>query len=106
MKSFHNSTNETGTLLEIYQDKAATQDEKILAFFKENKGRLFTPFDVQKLVFDNRTPVTSCRRSLTTLTAKGLLYKSNTKQIELYSRPNFTWALVETDSHGNQVNIH
>lgn len=100
METFYNTTRESGETLKEYTEKAQTQDEKVLAFFRSRPGKYFTPFDIQKYVFDDRTPVTSCRRSLTNLTAKGLIYKSSVKEVEVYNRANYTWSLVITDPSG------
>lgn len=100
MKTFFNSTNETGEQLKEFTEKAESQHEKVLRFFKANPGRNYTPFDVHKAVFDDTVPITSTRRSLTVLTNKHLLIRLDTKQIEEYGRSNYCWTLCIYDSHG------
>ena len=63
---YHNTTKETGKTLQKFTQKAANQDETILQICKAFK-RPFSAKDVFNAYPNNRTPMTSIRRSLNTL---------------------------------------
>lgn len=89
---FYNTTNLFGSELKEHQMRAGTQNKIILDYFKSVPGLLLTPFDVQKL-FPGNVPITSIRRSLTTLTNLGYLLKTDNKRIGEYGEMNHTWKL-------------
>lgn len=77
---------------------ANAQAKKILQFFKEHPGELFTPFDVQKSLRRGlimNSPITSIRRAMTNLTDKGKLVKTKIKRPGIYKAPNYCWRLAE-----------
>jgi Fe2+ or Zn2+ uptake regulation protein len=88
---FYNTTGETGATLAASKIKADTQNSVILEFFKNTDGE-FTPFEVQEMALPG-APITSIRRSLTTLTGMGLLDKCSVKREGIYRKINFTWKL-------------
>jgi len=90
--SYYNTTNESGQELNDREDKAQTQEQKILTLFIENPTKLFTPFEVQHLTLRN-APITSIRRALTNLTSDGRLIKSEVLKQEKYGAKNFCWKL-------------
>lgn len=96
--SFHNTTDEKGEQLNKYENQAASQETKIASFFELNPGEIFTPWEVQSLVFyKTKTPITSVRRSLSDLTRAGVLTKTeHMKEAGNYGRRSFSWQLNET----------
>ena len=78
---YYNTTNEEGEDLRESWTKTATQDELILALFKENPNQSFTPNEIQHLcdTCDRNWPITSIRRTINTLTKSGNLTKTDTK---------------------------
>jgi hypothetical protein len=86
MKSYHNTTKETGAKLAQSTSKALTQDECVLAYFKDydNLGatpeRVLRHFKIMEKLSENRwsnTPTTSIRRSFSNLKKRGLIYKTD-----------------------------
>jgi hypothetical protein len=76
---------------------AETQEKKIERFFFRNPTGRYTPFEVQRILFDENTPITSIRRALTDLTVAGVLVKDEDHQKrEKYGAHNCTWSLKES----------
>ena len=65
---FHNTINAPDNELKIYTAQAARQDDIILAFFRANPTKSFTPPEVHDALFGPNTPDDSIKRSLNTLT--------------------------------------
>tara|TARA_Y100001973_G_C5170564_1_gene318775 strand:+ start:1155 stop:1466 length:312 start_codon:yes stop_codon:yes gene_type:complete len=102
---YYNTTNETGKTLTKSWDKSKTQEDRIMDYFRHvcrkvnnnYKERWFkTPFDVCE-AFDNQYPITSIRRAMTNLTAKGKLRKTAAKGQGRYGKMNFCWTLNEVN---------
>jgi len=93
--SYHNTTESTGPERRRYQDKAVSQETKILAHFKGRPGAEITPSFVVKYYFNNSVPITSVRRALTNLTNAGELVKTNKQVKGPYGRPEFQWRLAD-----------
>lgn len=94
-KLFYNTTNEHGKKLEEYKNKALSQDEIVLKFFKQNPKKSFTVESVWKKNFNTEdTPITSIRRTMTNLTSSGDLKKLTTKMIGQYGRPVYKWKII------------
>lgn len=93
-ESFFNTTRLEGEDLKKAVDKAVSQEEKILNYFKLLKTRELTASEVWRSVFDvDSTPLTSIRRAMTVLMSKGLLKKTD-KQIEgMYGALEHKWKL-------------
>ena len=91
--NFYNTTKESGGILETFKSKASAQDDIILSLFNKNPKRLFSPYDVWKLKFTENTPLTSIRRSITNLTNRGILIKTDQKVQGNYGRPTYLWQL-------------
>lgn len=89
---FFNTTNEVDEVAIDYESKAEKQDKKILSFFLQNR-QSYSPSQVHKSVFGENTPITSVRRSINTLTRRGLLAKTGEKVISPYGRPENKWIL-------------
>lgn len=101
---YYNTTNVTGQQRELFQEKATTQNEKVLQLFKRFKTPL-SPSQVLKYYIDSantpnssKTPITSIRRSITTLTERGELIKTEFQIDGPYNRPEFLWRLKEPNS--------
>ena len=98
--SYHNTLAHEGDQLRHYEQKAMTQDERILEAFyliPSDCGR--TPSDVGHYVLPN-APLTSVRRSMNTLTKQGKLIKTDEQRRGPYGRPETVWRLaapVQTD---------
>ena len=88
---FHNTTHETGQQLIKFEKQTEGQDKVILDFFKKHEAFSFTPCECQSFIQLTGVPITSIRRSISDLTKKGLLIKTNKKKIGTYGRPNYTW---------------
>lgn len=85
---YHDTLDER-TRLDDYEQKAETQDARILSIFKEHAHRDFTPAEVWVLT-GRDCPITSVRRSITNLEHAGRLIKRG-KRAGLYGRDNFAW---------------
>jgi len=95
---YYNTTNQSGTPLEESKNKASTQEGKILQLFIRNGKSKFSPSQVWAMGFNEYAPLTSIRRSLSDLTRKGLLEKTNHKVEGLYGRVEYTWRLKSKPS--------
>ncbi len=92
MDNYYNTTRVKGKQLAEYEGKAATQDDRILSYFRRHKDKQFTPSQVQSALVMN-CPLTSVRRSMSTLTERGLLEKTDTQRQGPYGRPEYCWRL-------------
>lgn len=70
---FYNTTNETGDDLADRRQRAAAQDDAVLALFRQH-GQL-GPWQVWELLASHGWPITSIRRAINTLTRRGQLVK-------------------------------
>jgi hypothetical protein len=89
--SFYDTINLSPVDLLAANDQAMKQDDRVLAIVKE-MGKA-TPFEVSR-EYDKRydpAPITSLRRSLTTLTKLGKLEKCEEMREERYGRNNHYW---------------
>lgn len=93
MRGFFNTIKLRGKKLKKSKEKAKGQDETILSFFKLNSGLLFTPCEVHEMLYDNNTPLTSVRRSISTLTSNGKLEQTATQKTGNYGVLNHCWTL-------------
>lgn len=92
--TYHNTTETLGTELKLYQDKAKSQEVRILAFLLEDPVRPITPSVAVRWIFKDSVPITSVRRALTNLTNAGELVKTNAQVKGPYGRPEFIWKLA------------
>lgn len=90
---YHDTTD--AVQIDEYEEKAAIQDDRVLAFMKRNADICFTAPQVWKQVDpDAISPITSYRRSLTNLTKAGHLRHKKEKHEQrpgIYGRPNTVW---------------
>ena len=76
--------------------QAKSQEEIILAFFRERPWIGLTPHAVQEAVLPD-APITSVRRAITTLAYKDLLEKTEAMVAEKLGKPNYLWRLKVGD---------
>ena len=72
--------------------RAQSQEEKVLAWFREHPAAEMTPFEVREEVLP-ACPITSVRRALTNLTKAGFLEKGGRCQQERFGVGNRLWRL-------------
>lgn len=94
MESYYNTTKEKGEVLKFNIKKAKGQDNIIMGYFLKNPSQKRTPSELWINLFDvSSTPLTSIRRSLTSLTNNGNLIKLEEKRISPYGRSEHFWEL-------------
>lgn len=98
LELFHNTTCLEGSALRRREIRAGSQNEKILEWFRQHPGKLYTPFDIIKYCFDGygyfKAPITSIRRAMTDLTKLGYLVKTEEKRPGEYGELNYCWKLA------------
>lgn len=86
---FYNTIHLAGSELSEATGQADIQNDRVLKIF----DRPMTPFEVldeyEKLY--PSCPLTSIRRSITTLTKRGLLEKTDKMKTEVYGKVNHYW---------------
>ena len=95
VSSYHNTTRERGRALRQFEEKARSQDSRILRFFQTYLFGEFTPEEVRKHTSLD-CPLTSVRRSMTNLTKVGRLIKTGRQEESSYGRPAYCWRLNAT----------
>ena len=91
---YFNTTNLTDPALSKKRRKADGQDLIIASVFLRCRKSFLTPFEVKdKSKLPKKTPITSIRRSLTTLTKDGLLVKTDRMKAGEYGVENHCWKL-------------
>lgn len=95
MTHYHNTTEAVDPQLKQYEQKAKSQEDKILAYFESHLDDyvLLSPTLVLRHIFNNTVPITSVRRALSNLTRDGFLQMSG-KVMGPYGRPEHYWRLV------------
>lgn len=91
MTVFYNTISAPDNELKIHTASAQRQDDKVLEFFKRYPDKLFTPDEVHGTVFSEKVPLTSCRRSIFSLTDSGHLIKTSTMRMGRYGKPAHCW---------------
>lgn len=91
---FYNTTHMSEAELMIRRLATSRQNTAIYKFFQDNPQGYFTPFEVQRYAGLDRTPITSVRRAINTLTDAGLLVKTDRMKEGEYGAMNHTWKLV------------
>lgn len=94
--NFHNTVELQQPVYEAADVKAHTQDQLVLEFFVNRKGKDYTPAEVHAAMIEagtinHLTPITSIRRAICNLTTACYLVKTQTKRPGLYGMVNFTW---------------
>ena len=77
-----------------YNRLAQKQDQMIYEYFSMREYHHFSPSQIWRLVFNEAVPLTSVRRAMSNLTAKGLLVKTEHKTLGPYGRPEYLWRLA------------
>lgn len=90
--TYFNTTNESGQGLLGFTAKAASQEDKVRAWFQVNPLKKASPFKIQGEVLPG-APITSVRRAMTNLTAEGFLVRLDEKVLGPYGRPCYVWGL-------------
>jgi len=98
MNNYHNTTNLSGPVLKLYQNKATKQDDLILDLFTANPQKEFTPEDAHEVLFTARVPLTSLRRSFNTLEKEGRIERTGRMVIGGFGRPINTYKLKQAAS--------
>lgn len=94
-KTHYNTTNLRGQELMEAVNAAKSQDDKILIYFKNHRGRMFSPSQIHRALFDpTKTPIQSIRRSMTNLTTNGYLEKTEHKRVGNYGSKEYCWRLA------------
>ena len=90
---YYNTTGLKGIELNETLVKTGKQDDIIREVFDRYPVIELTPFDVESILEDNgvKYPITSIRRSINTLTGKGMLKKTDNRKKGLYGRDNYLW---------------
>jgi Fe2+ or Zn2+ uptake regulation protein len=104
--SFHNTIEARGEDLKAYESRASSQELKILSHFRANVGRMFTPSEIHKKLFDPFvTPLTSVRRAVTNLSKAGMLRKTDIKVSGPYGMPEHCWYLPPDGKKQSQLTL-
>lgn len=93
-EAYYNTTDEVGDQLKQHRRKAVEQDTAVLEFYSCLAAA--SPSQCHEMlikagVISGATPLTSIRRSITSLTTRGLLVKTDQRVIGAYGRPEFCW---------------
>jgi len=91
MKDYHNTNNESGEGLRKSVDTSKRQNDIILEYFQLCPNDNFTPEEIWKRLFDENTPITSIRRSISNLTDEGKLFKTKEQRKGMYGKKIFAW---------------
>jgi len=96
---YHNTLGIHGADLSIAEERALSQEEKVLELFQNNPEAELTPVDVHRILCEREkinplTPITSIRRAMSNLTHAGKLDKTVHTKPGLFNMPNLTWKLA------------
>jgi len=101
---YYNTTNLKGEELQETTSKALTQDEQVLAYFREydqlgaTPERVLRHFRIMERLGERKwhnTPITSIRRSFSNLKNKGLIRKTDVLINGNYGKKVHVWKLVK-----------
>lgn len=93
--TYYNTTHATGRKLADYRGKAATQETRILSYFRRHWNVMRSPSQIQSELGMLDVPITSIRRAMTNLTSDGLLEKTDHQVDGLYGRPEYCWQMAK-----------
>lgn len=99
---WHNTTAEGEPEINVLNQRAQSQEEKILDFFNQYPGKAFTPYQIQDFVLPDAM-ITSVRRAISNLTREGKLIKTGDKIKEKQGISNYTWRLTPTEPVQTQL---
>mgnify|MGYP003633896032 FL=1 len=113
IRSYHNTTKETGPELAQSISKAMNQEDVIMSLFETyrniyGKLNVMSPSYIQGIWINGvdrkaYPPITSIRRAMTTLTRKGMLIKTDKLTEGQYGKPEHCWRLAKEDD--KQLNL-
>ena len=89
---YFNTTNLKGRELKREMYKAGSQNCEILYLMRTSQRYNFTPSEVYKS-FNCKWPLTSIRRSITSLTKAGYLVQTSIKRVGIYGKPETAWRM-------------
>ena len=101
---YYNTTNESGDTLKRSKEKAMSQEEKVLQYFRtyDNLGatpeRCLRHFKIMEKLSERRwhnTPITSIRRTFSDLRKRGLIVKTDKKIKGDYNKDIHVWRLAK-----------
>ena len=92
-QTFFNTISESGEQLKRSKLKNGCQQAKIYQYLLIRKGTAFTPCQIHSAIFNNDTPLTSCRRALTNLTEVGLITKFDEQTMGNFGKKTYTWGI-------------
>jgi hypothetical protein len=97
-KMYYNTTNEKGSLLQTNMKQANNQEQLTLAVFQTYPNDNLSAYDVWQFLIDNesineQTPLTSIRRSITDLTNRNRIVKTDKRVLGNAGRRTYTWRL-------------
>ena len=88
---FYNTTGLISTDLVRAKASATSQDAIILSHFNAHPDTPYSPSDIHTLLFTSATPITSVRRSMSSLTRAGHLIKLTGLVDGIYGRHEHVW---------------
>lgn len=90
MQNYFNTTKESGNQLELFVKKAKSQDKEVMRLMQK-----YSKASASQLIkYFKNVPITSIRRSLSTLSKKGKLVKTDDKVVGNYGRNEYVYAIV------------
>jgi response regulator of citrate/malate metabolism len=89
--TYYNTTNLSGADLKDSTKKAQTQNEAVMEIFRMNTS--MSPSQVWKYYGTTKAPLTSIRRSITTLTKDGYLKKTILQRHGVFGKPEYVYTL-------------
>lgn len=97
---YYNTTHLKGSELSEAVNAAKTQDAKVLQIFRLNPEAKLSKYQVHDSLISQdlinpKTLTSSIGRSITTLTEKGYLVKTNEHILERFGRKNYLWQLSQ-----------
>ena len=90
--SHFNTTHEIGRTLAKFEAKADSQEAALVALFRAYVSP-FSPSEAHRML-RTHAPLTSIRRAMTNLTARGVLERTAQKVSGAYGRPEYRWKLA------------
>jgi len=92
-QNFFNTIELAGSELKQAEEEAGSQNDQVLRIYQEHADQLLPPTEVHRLYANWNTPLSSIRRSITTLTKLGYLVKTSEMRPGWYGRDNHCWKL-------------
>jgi hypothetical protein len=95
-KSYHNTTNESGEQVDMFENKANKQEVIIMELFRRHHK--LTASGCFQLYPDRTIPLTSIRRGISNLTRQGKLLKLDgenpEKRMGIYGRMEYVYEII------------